>query len=436
MVLAALLVAAESTVLVSRASQGKSDVSVLIRSAILLNEGAGAEFYEGRDEVTGWHRAHPPAALALFQPLVRMGPRGAGIGWALANIGFLLLSLWSLDRFILSLGPGVRVFQDTLPWLAVLLMILAAGSIQVGQFSLLFVSCWIFALEKFSRQKDGIGGLAFALPIAIKLYPALLLAALGVLKPKRMARILIILFVGLLGFTVLLPVLSLGGRAGPLTTSWMANSLLGADGRISSYVAGPGPVSTQSIVSLLLRFLTGGSAFHAKHPLIPHLNLDPTLVLTLAAGICLAILSVSAWATLKLRQAPIELPIKLLYSAALWSATLYAVLPETKARYAVYAFLAFVPLVGQTYRAYVMADKSGVLRGCATIGFCLVTVMQAVPGPFQTLGVGYLGSLVLWTWNARWTLNQAGSEGEPQVGLPALSLVPRPPLTREADAEI
>jgi hypothetical protein len=413
LVLAVILTGAQCRLLYSRASQERSDVGVMIRSATLLNEGAGAELYEDADEVTGWNRAHPPAALALFQPLVRLGPRGAAIGWVLANIGFLLLSLWSLRRLISTLGASGRVYEDALPWLATLLLVLAAGSIQVGQFSLLFLSCWMVALDGLARQKDFVAGVAFAPPIAIKIYPALLLGTLGVLKPKRMATVLSFLLVGGLGFAVLIPFLSVGERTGSLTASWVTNSLFSTGGRVSSYFVGPGAISTQSLESLLSRFLTGGSAFHAAHPHVPHLNLDPTFVLGLAAIISLAILSASVWATGRLRQAPIEMPLKLLYSGALWSATLYAVLPETKARYAAYTFLAFVPLLAQITWARSGGDGKGVFRAGVVLGVSLIMIVQMLPRSIQVLGIGYLGSLILWGWNFRWAWSQNGSERHP-----------------------
>jgi hypothetical protein len=76
------------------------------------------------------------------------------------------------------------------------LLVLAAGSIQVGQFSLLFLTCWILALDGLARRRDFVAGVAFAPPIAIKLYPALLLGTIGVLKFRRMAIVLASLLVG------------------------------------------------------------------------------------------------------------------------------------------------------------------------------------------------------------------------------------------------
>jgi hypothetical protein len=172
--------------------------------------------------------------------------------------------------------------------------------------------------------------------------------------------------------------------------------------------------------SLLTRFLTGSPAFHAAHSQIPHLNLDPALVLGLAAFLSLAILFASVWATYRLRQAPIEMPLNLLYSAALWSATLYAVLPETKARYAAYTFLAFVPLVVRVTLARAEGDRKGVFREGVVLGICLLTIVQALPRALHVLGVGYLGSLVLWGWNVRWVWGQRS----PHYSGPEVELAP------------
>lgn len=407
--LALILVGWESWLLVSRARTGRSDIGVFLRSAGILNEGAGPEFYQVRDS-SGWYHAVPPAALAPFQPLALLGSTGAGIVWALANLLFLFVALRSLRSLVGMLGREGELDRDLYPWLAALLMVMAAGSIQVGQFSLLFLTCWMLALEGMARGRFARAGFALALPVAIKVYPVLLLAVPAVLEWKAMRKVFAPFLAGIGAFTLVLPWMTVGWKAGPMVLSWVRYGLLGADGRVEGYLAGPGPATTQSLGSLLSRYLAGGSSFHARYTWLPHLQLAPALVLGMTGAACLAMVFLSAWATLRLRRSRVPEASRLFLSLALWSATLYAVLPETKARYAVYTFLAFIPMVDWTFRAVSPGAPGDWIRRGLLTGGCLAAVLQALPQAIIVLGLGYLGSLALWAWNLKWAFVRSSSE--------------------------
>jgi len=53
---------------------------------------------------------------------------------------------------------------------------LSAGSIQVGQFSVLFATCWILFVSAFAGGNYFSAGILLGLPTAIKLYPVMMLA--------------------------------------------------------------------------------------------------------------------------------------------------------------------------------------------------------------------------------------------------------------------
>jgi len=94
---------------------------------------------------------------------------------------------------------------------------------------------------------------------------------------------------------------------------------------------------------------------------------------------------------------------------ALWSCTLYLMLPETKARYAVYTFLGFLPLL-----EVAVAAKEGSrvrARAVAEIVLCLVLIGGLVPEPVTVYGMGFIGAFGLWLLNL-----QALGSGLPTPG--------------------
>jgi hypothetical protein len=81
--------------------------------------------------------------------------------------------------------------------------------------------------------------------------------------------------------------------------------------------------------------------------------------------------------------------------AALWAATLYHLLPEAKARYAVHTFPAFVPVIaaGADALAAGRLRRVAAVMGLAVLcGFCVM----GYPHALRPFGWGLLGSVLLW----------------------------------------
>ena len=220
---ALILAGVESVSLFARGARGYTDVGVFYRTCVLLRGGAGGEIYISHDAVTDWPVSLTPAGLALFQPLAVSGPIEASIGWAIINLGLLGLSILALRRFLKSAhGPRSDVLFS---WAALLFVVLSAGSIQVGQFSVLFASSWILFVTAFAAGGFFSAGMLLALPTAIKLYPVLMLAA-----PISLARSAGIGLRTLSGFVLgmlIFSALENGDRAGLLLFRTSSSARLG-----------------------------------------------------------------------------------------------------------------------------------------------------------------------------------------------------------------
>ena len=94
--------------------------------------------------------------------------------------------------------------------------------------------------------------------------------------------------------------------------------------------------------------------------------------------------------------------------AALWSSTLYLMLPETKARYAVYAFLGFLPLLQAALDRSAHSTRTARIWRWAEIAACVVLILVLLPGSVQVWGLGLLGPLVLWLENIDYTARDVG----------------------------
>ena len=400
--LTALVVITQSVSLVLRASSDKSDVGVFYRSARLLNEGAGADFYTERDTATGWYRTIPPAGLVIFQPLARLNRTAAGCIWAVLNVAFLVTAVLALGAYITCIDYERQYYQDAFPWIVGVLALLASESIHVGQFSVLFVACWIFSLAALARGRSSWAGLSLALPSVIKLYPALMLAVPLAGCRRRWASVIAFFFLGVLVFGAIVPFVALGPRAWELTESFLLNAILGGEGRVAGYTLLGG--SNQGLDSVLLRYLTDSPAFHSRHRSVPHLALDRQVVLQLANWLRAAILITTIATVVRSRCRLDRYPLNaLMHFAALWSATLYVILPETKARYAVYTVLAFLPMCMRASRARAECNRAAFVAWFGTIVLCLVMVLQAFPTWVYPFGIGYVGQLALWALNVKQT---------------------------------
>jgi hypothetical protein len=330
--------------LVRRGSRGDSDVSVFYRTSVLLGTGVGGELYPRPDPVTGWPVSLSPTGLMFFQPLARLGPLGASSGWALFNLGLLGVSLVGLRNFLRRTGPAL---DSAFPWAAAVFILLSAGTIQVGQFSLLFVTCWILFLNAYADERYFLAAVLLAIPTAIKVYPGIMLAIPLSMAPsvKVAARHVLFFALGMFVVSLLVPAVVYGSRAWDLYISFWQHVILSPQGQVpfmQSLQAG----ANQSLDTVLLRYFSFDPEFHGRFPWVPHLGFARATILGCAhvARAMVLLTTIGAVWMWRTRSRTFD-PHDLMMMAALWSSTLYMMLPETKARYAVYAFLGFLPLL-------------------------------------------------------------------------------------------
>ncbi len=378
--LALVVLIVQAASLVSRASREASDFGVFFRSGEVLAEGAGPEYYAAADEPSGWYRTIPPAGIWPFVWLSRLGPLGAGLVWALFNLGLVGASVW-FTRRLLAVGPSTREVEL---WALAILFALSSASLQVGQFSSLFTCCWLAAAWGLAHSRDGLAGMSLAAPATIKLYPLFLAPML--LVRSRPVRAVVFLGVGLMVFGLALPFVTFGSRTIPLALGFVNEMLLGEGGRVAGYLAlGPGSVTNQGLDAVLLRYLSHSPDFHDLYPL-PHVH-APGVSSALGWMLRVGVVAMTLWATwrVKARLSDAHAPLAAL---ALWTSALYVVLPETKARYAVYVFPAFLWLL-------TAGQPRGALRIAALV-FCLLCVLGALPRMALVAGLAFSGSLLLW----------------------------------------
>lgn len=393
--------------MVKRASHSGSDVGVFYQTAVLLNQGGGAEVYGAKGLFHGWFRCIPPAGLAFFQPLAHFGPGVAGFLWMLLNWAMLAAAIVMLRRFLGRLDHQRRLYQSLFPYAAILLVLMSLGSIQVGQFSLLFTACWIGYLLANTRDRGFWMGLSLALPSAIKIYPVLLLMVPLSVRGRRGFREMGFFALGIVLLCGVVPTLFNGVRVVELTTSFLREVVFNPNGRMSENFR-VGSVSNQGLESIFLRYLSYDPQFHAEYPRFPHLLWPHEQVLHLANWIRLVIFAISAGVAFRWRHRALLPPIyAALCMAALWTATLILIMPGPKARYGVYAYVAFLPLLGQIAAA---ARQPNRLAHRLLLGWTVVFVgliSQFIPDGMRACGFGFIGSLGLWGTNLWLLIRQA-----------------------------
>lgn len=423
-VLSALALIAEGASAVHRGGLGKSDISVFYRTAVLLSHGAGGALYEGRDAVSHWYRCIPPAGLMWFAPLAGLSARGASLVWLLENLGFAALGVWSLCALLRELEQnGDSNARAAMPFAAGLFFLMASPSVEVGQYSLMFASMWLFATWCATRQKWELSAFALALPAAIKIYPALLLLApLCVLPPKKWPRFALSFAVGCAFWTWIAPLPFYGARVPELQSAFWREVVLSPTGRLSESQS-VSSTSSHGLDTMMLRF---GS--NAPEPLVtlPHLNFSPSQVLRLVNPLRALLIAV-ALAFWMRRFRRIGNVRSWLDSLALWSATLFLILPGAKARYAVYAFAAFLPLVLHGAALFrVKASRRWFY--VAFISLLGVLVLSLVSTTLRVWGAGFWGALALWIENGR-LLRRAPLESVEEKIATAPSTLPLPAKT-------
>lgn len=390
-----------SVQLVQFASHGKSDISVMLRTAALLKKGAGGEIYAENDERTNWPRCIPPAGMVFFQPLTLVSPTVAGIIWALINLGLLAGSVFALFQIFKNLDHKKSVYLNIFPWALAILLYLSIGSLQVGQFSVLFIACWIFYLYAASKKNFFWEGISLSIPSSIKLYPLLMLASPLFSRKSRIIKFICFFLFGIFITSFLIPVFFYRARTLDLSKSFFTHTILSSEGRVARYQdLKYSSFSDQGLDVVLLRYLSYVPEFHSHFPRLPHLFLERQIVLILANIIRVVVLFISTFVAFHWVRHVKNIPFySTMMMAALWSSTLYLILPGVKARYAVYTFIGFLPLLEAAELARINFNWKKFTAFCSLIVFCFLLILQAMPDLLRVLGIGLVGAFALWTAN-------------------------------------
>ena len=343
-------------------------------------------------------RCIPPAGTALLQPLAWFSPTWAGIVWAVVNIMLVVATIGALRAFIARLDYQRELYQSVFPWAVAILLLLCAGSLQVGQLSILLTACWVFALLASACRRPAWAGWWIAVPVTIKLYPILLLIAPFAKGKKSMGRFIMGFVLCLLIMSGLIPFLLYGPRSPEMTTSFFQNIIFSSHGRVAESQVNPSAVSNQGIDGVLLRYLCVDNKFNAHYPYVPHLQLTPNTVITAANVLRVCILMITMWVIWKRGRTPVSLYFTML-SAAVASTTLFLILPGAKSRYAAYTFLGFIPLLALAAEAQKIGDQKQYYKMVALVIGCLVLVTSFMPLALRAYGYGLLGAILLWIGN-------------------------------------
>ena len=425
---AAILVVVEALSLIERGADGLSDIGIFYRTCTLLREGERA-IYPRADAVTGWPISMPPAGWAIFQPFSRLTPWGSSAAWALFNLALLGVALFLQKRILLRTGDPR--YMRAWPWTAGVLLILSAGSIQVGQFSVLFVTCWLLFLDAFGRSRNPAAALWLAIPAAIKIYPVGLLAipfsmylAPDTGRPATFVGITTRTFAwaiaGILLMWFAVPALAYGRATFTLNVAWWHGVIL--NNAQMDYLQDLRAITNQSLDTVLLRYASYDPAFHDQYALIPHLAFAKGTVLRGADVLRVVIIGISLVAVWGRAKTSLMSGPALIEVAALWTAVLYNVVPETKSRYAVYTFIAFLPWVARALDPAIPFSRRAWFGGVVVASTICALVL--LPDELQAWGIGFIGPFVLWIGNVRF------------VALPGVSNVVDPQLPVGADLRV
>ena len=378
--------------LVHRVEKG-TDFTVFYNTGRLLDAGAGAEIYRGTDQTTAWLRTIPPFGQLLIHPFGQGSARAAAMGWSVFNLALLALMAWTLSYIARHLEGKRRLFYKLWPWNVAIMLALSPASLQVGQWSVLFAACWVFYLGMRASRWKNWAGAALALPIAVKIYPLLIL---GVPLLARRPRV----WLGALVFVVILsaaPTLLYGARTAELSRSFWRNAIAASSGgRVAEAQRASSPAN-QGLDSVALRFLTTDQPIQRSHPNLPHLALPVSSVLRAVNWARIAVMLISLWIGWHFwrgaQSSPLWGEMMLL---ALGCAALYVILPGAKTRYAIYAFPAFWPLLCCAVAARTKWRRVGWI---GAILVCLALVGFTPGGALRLYGAGWWGALGLWSCN-------------------------------------
>lgn len=382
----------QCVVLVRRVARGKTDFSVIYRTAQAINRGEDGDLYAGARNAK-WPRSIPPVGTAPFQALALMRPAAAAAVWCVAAMVVLAGGAACLVLTVAALAPDRGDYRDALPWALAVMGLLACDCLQTGQFSILFAACWLAFMLAASRGRSVWAGLALALPAAIKFYPAVLAA---VPLALRRGRALLWFALGWLALTALVPLCVLGpARAWDLSRGYVRHNFL-ADENVVNLRFHAATISNQGIDVVMLRYLTHDREFHAAAAHVPHLDLPRRLVLALAQVVRAGVLALAAVASWRWCRAPggRGRALDAIVLTALWAAALYLILPETKARYAVYVAPAYLPVLAAAAAAGARRDYRA-LAGWVVLVCASLAAVIYLPKALLQFGLGLAGPVMI-----------------------------------------
>ncbi|MBA3727091.1 MAG: DUF2029 domain-containing protein [Armatimonadetes bacterium] len=390
--LAAFGALSQALSLVARVRDSQTDFSVFYRGAVALSQGAGGEFYRAIDAPTGWYNCTPPTGMGVLYGLTPLTPTAAAGVWAAFNLCLLGVGIWLLAGIVKRLEQDGQAYESSFLWASGTLLALGSSCIQVGQFSVLFVACWLLYVWAVAMDRKWLAALSIALPASVKVYPAILAGVPEFLRRHHeVARIALCL----VGLVIVVPFFLYGPRSWELAVGFVDYSLLAPGGRVADS-ADPTAFSNQSIDAVMLRYLTYQEPFHSRAPWLAHLNLGASQVLFVANLVRLAILAVTAFVTSRAARRLTDSPVLVtLLVMAAWCAALYLILPGAKGRYAVYAFPAFLPLLASA------ATRPHSKWLCLAAGLSLFLLMQLGPDWLNALSISIAAPIFLWTFNLR-----------------------------------
>jgi len=166
----------------------------------------------------GWHYLYPPLFALLLAPLDGLDPEWQGVVWYFVSLLLAFASLREVARLLRAVAPGApRAFRVLA---VVALAFPALNTLQRGQAGFAVLYPLLLGLRVVltgrSRAARFGGGVALALPVVIKLTPAMpvgvLLLAEAVRSRARSAWLLLGGAAGLLVFVLLLPAAAIGWR--------------------------------------------------------------------------------------------------------------------------------------------------------------------------------------------------------------------------------
>jgi len=393
LVLATGFLVAQSFKLVAQVVGEQTDFSVFYRTARELSAGAGGGLYARPDGPTGWPQCAPPVMSIVFLPLQRL-PIGVAAGvWAAINLGLLGVAVWCLLRLYARLDRQRRLYEKTRLWAIVLLLSLANGCLQVGQLTILFVTCWLLYLVANVQRRHFLAALALAMPVAAKFYPVVMWAVpVGLRARRQLAFLLLALGV----FVVVLPLLVYGPRAWDLSRGYVQAMFVGGAPRVERCFD-VNEVSTESLDVLLLRWLTHDPVWHEQVTWFPHLRLPrpPVLLLAKCLRVCIVLVAgVAAW---RYRREAVRHPVHAaVMFAALWSATMYLLLADPKSRYALYMFPAYMPLLSWTAGAWAAGERRRAVGLAVFVILTAACIAQLTPKVLWYFETSLLATFAVW----------------------------------------